>query len=116
MQNCCAFLMFKRAKRVYYSIMRKGGQIDRFYSTGAWRNCRALFVASKKGLCERCAAKGLIVAGEHVHHKIRLTLQNINDKKVTLNFDNLELLCEECHKVEHGKEQARTDANGHVEL
>ena len=52
-------------------------------------------------MCERCLKKGLVVPGEIVHHKIRLSPENINDPSVTLNFDNLELLCRDCHGEEH---------------
>lgn len=67
-----------------------------FYKSKAWRDCRDAYFASQHGLCERCGAGGKIV-----HHKIYLTPANINDPAVTLNFENLELLCQECHNLEH---------------
>jgi len=36
-----------------------------------------------------------------VHHKIHLTPHNIDDPNITLSEDNLELLCRECHAIEH---------------
>ena len=42
--------------------------------------------------------------GEIVHHKTHLTPENIDDPTVTLNEDNLELLCRDCHGVEHTKD------------
>lgn len=36
-----------------------------------------------------------------MHHRIWLTPENINDPSVSLNFDNLELLCQDCHNKEH---------------
>lgn len=51
-------------------------------------------------------AKGLIVPADEVHHKIRLTKENINEPSIALNFDNLEALCEQCHDKEH-EEDAR---------
>ena len=33
-----------------------------------------------------------------MHHKIALTPENINDPMITLCWDNLEGLCEKCHK------------------
>ena len=68
------------------------------------------------GNCERCAARGEVTAGAEVHHKKRLNKYNITDPNITLNYDNLELLCERCHQIEHGKQEVRTDANGHVEI
>lgn len=37
-----------------------------------------------------------------VHHKTELTPENINDPEITLGWQNLELLCLECHNKEHG--------------
>ena len=75
-----------------------------FYKTAAWLKCRAAYIKHVGGLCERCLARGLIVPGYIVHHKCYLTPENITDPSVTLNFDNLEYLCHECHNQEHFKE------------
>jgi len=89
--------------------------IQRFYSGKAWRNCRDAYVKSVGGLCERCLAQGLIVPGEEVHHKKRLTPANVGDPSVSLDFANLELLCKECHLQEHLQDrQAVTDQSGHA--
>ena len=74
-----------------------------FYKTKAWQDCRNGYVKSKRGLCERCAERGLIVPGEIVHHIIELTPDNINNPAVTMGFDNLQLLCRECHAEVHNK-------------
>lgn len=88
----------------------------RFYSSQAWSDCRAAYVKYRGGLCERCMAKGQIVPGEIVHHKIHLTPKNIDDSMVSLNFDNLELLCRECHCDEHDitKRRYKVDELGRV--
>lgn len=44
-----------------------------------------------------------------VHHKIHLTRDNISDPQISLNPDNLESLCDDCHKLEHDSE--RKDGN-----
>lgn len=72
-----------------------------FYKTKAWKNCRAGYIVSVGGLCERCLRNGLYVPGTMVHHKVHLTPQNIDDPTITLNWSNLELLCRDCHKDEH---------------
>ena len=36
-----------------------------------------------------------------VHHKEHLNANNIYNPAVTINFDNLELLCLNCHNSEH---------------
>ena len=73
----------------------------RFYHSKAWKSTRDAYAASKCFLCERCLDRGVYSKGEIVHHKRHLTPENINDPRVTLNFDNLELLCRDCHADEH---------------
>jgi len=78
-----------------------------FYHTQAWKKCRDAYAKSVGGLCERCLAKGLIVAGREVHHKVYLTQDNIKDESITLNWNNLELLCHSCHEKEHRRKGVR---------
>lgn len=63
-----------------------------FYNSRAWRKCRKAYAESKFFLCEVCGEPG-----EEVHHRIELTPQNINDPSITLNRENLQLLCHSCH-------------------
>lgn len=67
-----------------------------FYNSAVWKKCRDGYKQSKFGLCERCG-----MPGDHVHHKIYLTPENINNPDITLNWEHLELLCESCHSKEH---------------
>lgn len=86
-----------------------------FYQSQAWKKTRDAFYRSKYGLCERCGQHGDIV-----HHKTYLTADNISNPDVSLNWDNLELLCRNCHNIEHGyfykEEQMDFDADGNVIL
>lgn len=67
------------------------------------------------GLCERCRDRGLIVPCEEVHHKIKLTPENINRPEVALNWANLVALCKDCHMEVHRKQKRWTvDADGNV--
>jgi len=89
---------------------------QRFYSTAAWQKCRDDYKKSVGGLCERCYANGIIRHGSIVHHKIRLTADNINDPAVTMNYENMECLCRSCHAEIHRDNIRRyeVDENGHV--
>lgn len=90
---------------------------EKFYSSKEWQECRKAYAASKQYLCEDCLKKGLITPGEIVHHIIHLTPANIDDPSITLNFNNLRLVCRECHAAEHGaKANLRyiIDSNGKV--
>ena len=72
-----------------------------FYKSRAWRDCRKGYAQSVGGLCERCLARGIYVPGRIVHHRVHLTPENISDASVSLSWDNLELLCDDCHNAEH---------------
>lgn len=83
-----------------------------FYTSQAWADCREAYRKSAGGLCEVCLSKGLITAGEIVHHKIHLTPENITDPTITLNFDNLQLVCRECHGEIHKRKKKRYKVTG----
>lgn len=87
-----------------------------FYTSKAWARCREAYAKSKRGLCERCLSDGLVNPGEIVHHKIHLTPGNINDPKITLGWDNLELVCRNCHAEIHSRKPRRfsVDSSGRV--
>ncbi len=76
-------------------------ETEAFYKTTMWQNCRDAYYKSKQGLCERCLARGQYKAGEIVHHIKHITPKTMNDPAVTLNFDNLQLLCRDCHAIVH---------------
>ncbi len=78
-----------------------------FYKSKTWQACRAAYIKKVGGLCERCLAKGMIVPAVIVHHKIYIGPENINDPTVTLNWDNLEALCRDCHADEHAGRERR---------
>ena len=73
----------------------------RFYKTVAWQTTRDAYARSVGGLCEECLKRGLYVPGVIVHHKTHLTESNVSDPQVSLSFDNLELLCRDCHGKVH---------------
>lgn len=84
-----------------------------FYDSKAWKECRKAYANSKFNLCERCGKPGKIV-----HHKVLLTLGNIDDARTTLAWENLELLCQDCHNAEHISRDTDVnfyfDANGYL--
>ena len=78
-----------------------------FYDSPAWRSCRKAYMARVGGLCERCLAKGILRAADLVHHKIVLTPDNIRHPEISLDFDNLEAVCADCHRDLHETEHQR---------
>lgn len=78
-----------------------------FYSSKAWQDCRNSYAKSVGGLCEICLAKGIYKPGEIVHHKIHITPENINRPEIVLAWDNLQLVCRDCHSIIHDRKQRR---------
>ena len=85
-----------------------------FYSSKQWANCRQAYKKSVGGLCEHCLMQGVYTPGEIVHHKIHITPDNIDNPLVVLNWDNLELLCRQCHGLAHGGKRYKIDKDGKV--
>lgn len=100
----------KRSQKVWLLFLctkRNMRAADWFYKTTAWKECRKAYAASVGGLCELCLQKGRIVPGEFVHHKIHLTPDNVHDPDISLNWNNLQLLCRDCHAAQHTKNLKR---------
>ena len=72
-----------------------------FYSSKTWQDCRNNYGAMRGWLCEDCLKRGIYKPGKEVHHIEELTPMNIHRPEIALNFDNLVLLCKECHKARH---------------
>lgn len=82
-----------------------------FYNSKAWRECSGAYMASKNYICERCGAVAVIC-----HHKKYITERNITNPYITLNFDNLEALCQDCHNLEHQRNGSKVsfDESGNI--
>ena len=68
-------------------------------------------------LCERCFARGEYTPAKVVHHKIWITPENVDDPHITLNFDNFQRLCQDCHAAVHSstpESRVTFDENGNI--
>lgn len=75
-----------------------------FYNSKKWKDLRLYVCQSRHYTCEECGDYG-----DQVHHVIEITPDNINDPSITLNEDNLQLLCEECHNAKRKTEKDLVD-------
>lgn len=83
-----------------------------FYKSKAWKQAKNEVWYKQSLLCNRCH-RPVYVDGISsyipkekrlkgiVHHKEYITDENINDENITLNINNLEGLCIDCHNNEH---------------
>lgn len=82
----------------------------RFYNSKAWQRCRETFIMSRipidGGICQACKDK----PGYIVDHIQEISADNINNTDITLNHNNLQYLCLECHnRKTFGKHKAIED-------
>lgn len=89
-----------------------------FYNTKAWKQNRRAYALSRNCICERCG-RPVYVSGINetlpkekrlryvVHHKTYLNETNFTVDSVSLDWNNLELLCIDCHNIEHTEQATR---------
>ena len=78
-----------------------------FYKSKAWKDCRAAYAKSRGGLCEICLSEGRYTPGVIVHHKRHINPDNITDLTVILDWNNLQLLCRDCHAKQHSSKEGQ---------
>jgi hypothetical protein len=81
--------------------MAKYSIIKSFYASESWAKLRQLLIIERGYKCERC---GLLAKDSKKiigHHKIELTPENVMDLSISLNPDNVEIICFDCHNKEH---------------
>lgn len=89
---------------------------ETFYKSKTWQKCRDGYLRSVGGLCEQCMKEGRFTPAVIVHHKVHISPVNITDPNVTLDWNNLEALCRDCHAQQHThkKKRFRVDEIGRV--
>ena len=68
----------------------------KFYESKEWVKLAAYIRIKYYYTCQSCGRRGV-----YVHHIIHLTDNNVNDPSISLNEDNLTLLCLDCHNELH---------------
>ena len=76
--------------------MKKPKILHNFYKSTVWQVARQIKYQEQNGKYEQCDR-----VGEEVHHKIRLTVDNVKDPTISINLENLEPLYKDCHNKEH---------------
>lgn len=86
-----------------------------FYKSDNWQKTRTAYLKSQHYICERCGMPAKVV-----HHRKWLTRDNIGSPYISLCWDNLEAVCQDCHNREHhrGSRTARYryDSEGNIIL
>lgn len=81
--------------------MAKHAVIKSFYASSAWINLRLLLINERGNKCEHC--KDIIPRSRDLigHHLIELTPENVQDHTISLNPEQIEIVCFDCHNKEH---------------
>lgn len=69
----------------------------RFYNSKEWIALRNYKYADADGFCEECKKQGIVKPGVDVHHIVPIEI----DWSKRLDYNNLILLCKECHNEKH---------------
>lgn len=81
--------------------MAKYAIIKSFYASETWINLRLQLINERGNKCERCK-KRIADSKELIGHHIKeLTPENVMDHMISLNPDNIEIICFDCHNKEH---------------
>lgn len=79
-------------------------KLHQFYCRKDWRDLSYNIKIDRGGKCERC---GFIATTKEewekliAHHTIELTEENVDDPKISLNPNLIEITCLDCHNKEH---------------
>lgn len=74
-------------------------KVQHFYWSKAWRDLSYLLKVQRGGKCERCGARAKSIGGLIGHHKTELTEDNVDNANISLNPDNIEVICQRCHNA-----------------
>ena len=84
----------KRSNRNYNKT--RDPKYLRFYNSNDWRTLSLRYTQDRGYKCERCSK-----IATQVHHK--KAIQTPEGWELRLDYDNLELLCTDCHNIEHDR-------------
>ena len=81
-------------------MMAESWQIH-FYNSSAWKKLRNALIAQRGLRCERCGKMVHDSSKLIGHHIKELDADNVHDTGIALNPDNIEIICKDCHDIEH---------------
>ena len=84
-------------------------QFPEIYREPRYKAARMIVIQRDMGLCQRCMRLGKTKPGKHCHHMTHLTAQNKTNPAIAFNSAGMELLCNDCHDVEHERNSGLAD-------
>lgn len=83
--------------------MAKYAILQSFYASKVWINLKQLLYFERGCKCEECSkfiTKSIDAIG---HHKNELTPENVSDVMISLNPENIKIVCFDCHNKIEGR-------------
>jgi hypothetical protein len=80
-----------------------------FYNSSPWRDLAYRLKVERGGKCARCGETVIdfsLLIGHH--YPVELTEENVDDASISLNPDNIEIVCHRCHNKEHRRDWHHT--------
>lgn len=82
--------------------------LSEFYTGDEWRDFRAVLIAQRTRadgfVYDEITGKPIVKAYDIIlHHKIELTLENVNDVNITLNPENIQIVSFKTHNAIHNR-------------
>ena len=82
--------------------------LSEFYTSDEWRDFRAVLIAQRTRadgfVYDEITGKPIVKAYDIIlHHKIELTLENVNDVNITLNPENIQIVSFRTHNAIHNR-------------
>jgi hypothetical protein len=93
--------------------MAKYPELQTFYASDAWRNFRIVIINERGPTCEHCNRR--IACSEDItlhHHPIELTPDNYMDTTISLNPENILVVCHACHNILHRRNAKQSMKRG----
>lgn len=81
-------------------------RIHQFYLSKAYKDLSYLLKLKSEGRCSECG-RTFSIDKLRTHHIIELNLNNIDDVNITLNPENIKVVCHGCHNKEHRRFSGR---------
>ena len=77
--------------------------VHSFYTSKEWCDVRKILIDERDNTCE-CCGKLIKKESDRIgHHIVELDMTNVNDPMISLNLDNLMLVCHKCHNSIHNR-------------
>lgn len=76
-------------------------KVHQFYCSKAWLELSHYLKVAANGKCQKCGEIKIEFKDLIPHHKIALTEDNVDDPNISLNPENIEIICFDCHNKEH---------------